>query len=287
MSRLTISTVGVVLAVSTVQLTLFTSAYSQELKMKNDKSQTESQNVSDVQIQVIYDNRAESDEFESAWGFSCLVTADGHKLLFDTGGDGEILLRNMKKFAIDSKSITKVVLSHEHWDHVGGLDEFLAMNDSVEVYVLKCFPDEIKKTVTSAGAIPVEVVDSREIVPGVFTTGEIEGHINEQALVVRTDDGLIVITGCAHPGIVKIVRTARELLSEKVLFVMGGFHLHQDSDSKVRAIISELKGLGVQYAAPCHCSGDNAIELFRQEMGSRFISVKAGITIKLEDLGLK
>jgi 7,8-dihydropterin-6-yl-methyl-4-(beta-D-ribofuranosyl)aminobenzene 5'-phosphate synthase len=105
--------------------------------------------------------------------------------------------------------------------------------------------------------------------------------IKEQSLIIHTDKGLLVITGCAHPGIVKIIKTAKNLLRDDVLLIMGGFHLAGTGKSVIEDIISEIKDLGVTYAAPCHCSGDLARHLFKIEYGNHYIDVGAGRVIKL------
>jgi 7,8-dihydropterin-6-yl-methyl-4-(beta-D-ribofuranosyl)aminobenzene 5'-phosphate synthase len=89
-------------------------------------------------------------------------------------------------------------------------------------------------------------------------------------------DGSIIITGCAHPGMVNIIRKSKELVSGKIYLVMGGFHLAGTSDSELRKIIKEFKELGVENVGPAHCSGDRTRELFKEEYGEHFYPVGAG-----------
>lgn len=244
----------------------------------------ETAGIEDLKITVVYDNRLWKEGLEPAWGFACLIEGSDKKILFDTGGDGKVLMSNVKKLEIDPKQVDIVVLSHEHGDHVGGLASFLSANPNVTVYVLRSFPPSIKNEAKGHGAEVVEVAGPAKISEHALSTGEMGTMIKEQSLVIPTDRGLIVITGCAHPGVVDIVKKAKELTNQEVLLVMGGFHLLGHSDAQLKKIISQFKELGVRYAAPCHCSGDRAIELFAQEYGEHFIQIGVGRTVELSSL---
>jgi 7,8-dihydropterin-6-yl-methyl-4-(beta-D-ribofuranosyl)aminobenzene 5'-phosphate synthase len=121
-----------------------------------------------------------------------------------------------------------------------------------------------------------------EIAEGIYTTGEMGRGLVEQALVLVTGQGLVVITGCAHPGIVKIVKRAKEIVSGEVYLVMGGFHLGGAGKRGIESVIADFRRLGVQKAAPCHCTGDRAIGMFAAEYGDDFIKVGVG---KVLDIG--
>jgi 7,8-dihydropterin-6-yl-methyl-4-(beta-D-ribofuranosyl)aminobenzene 5'-phosphate synthase len=239
--------------------------------------------LEEITITVIYDNRVYRDGFEPAWGFSCLITGTEKTILFDTGGDGAILMRNMERAGVDPASIDLVFLSHEHWDHTGGLGHFFEKNKNVSVYCLKAFPEPFKEVVQDAGAGLIEADKPGDLCPAVHSTGEMGRRIKEHALVLDTDHGLIVITGCAHPGIVKIVERAKEKWGRDILFVMGGFHLMEHTRKQLDGIIADFTKLGVQYAAPCHCTGDGAIEAFEADYGDRFIRIGAGRIIAAAD----
>jgi len=131
----------------------------------------------------------------------------------------------------------------------------------------------------------IEISKAYEILPGLYTTGEMEGVMPEQAALLRTTQGIVVITGCAHPGIVKIVEKAKALLpSDGIALVMGGFHLLNDGEDGLLQTIAQFKALGVRYAAASHCSGKSARKLFAREYGDHFISLGTGTLIKLENL---
>jgi len=233
-----------------------------------------------MRFATVYDNRSLYPRLLSRWGFSCLVDDD---LLFDTGGDSHTLLSNMAKMGIDPAGIGTVVLSHAHGDHTGGLGGLLGTGVRPTVYVPRSFPARFKADVRSLTTL-VKVHGPVEIRPGIHSTGEVGRGLVEQALAVETGDGLVVVTGCAHPGVVKMVRRAKESVGGdgggKVHLVIGGFHLGGASRRRVKAIIADFRQLGVQRVAPCHCTGDRAIRVFAEEYGRDFI--KAGVGLALD-----
>jgi 7,8-dihydropterin-6-yl-methyl-4-(beta-D-ribofuranosyl)aminobenzene 5'-phosphate synthase len=237
-----------------------------------------------MNITVVHDNNSYKQGLETAWGFSAFITGTEKTILFDTGGDGSILLDNMEKLAVEPNNIDIVVLSHIHGDHTGGLSSFLEKNSEIAVYLPKSFPKKFKDKVTSCGSKIVEVEQSLKICENVYSTGELGRLIKEQSLIIQTDKGLIVITGCAHPGIVKIVNAAKNLLEDNILLVMGGFHLEWTTKGKIEKIISAFEKLGVRYVGPAHCSGDKARSLFEKHFGENYIDVGAGKIIIIANL---
>ncbi|MCK4404702.1 MAG: MBL fold metallo-hydrolase [candidate division Zixibacteria bacterium] len=234
-----------------------------------------------VTLITLYDNYEHNPELKTGWGFSCLVKVEDKNILFDTGGESSTLLYNMQKLGIDPKTINTIVLSHIHGDHTGGLQGILEINSNLSVYLLKSFPNDFKNGVKSYKANVVEVSDPVRIYENVSTTGELGTWIGEQSLIVKTEKGLVVITGCAHPGIVEILREAKKITNEDIYLVLGGFHLGGVGDSKLRDIIKSFRELGVKKAAPCHCSGDRTRELFKEEYKEDFISNGVGKIIEI------
>jgi 7,8-dihydropterin-6-yl-methyl-4-(beta-D-ribofuranosyl)aminobenzene 5'-phosphate synthase len=236
-------------------------------------------------VTILYDNNRFDPQLKTAWGFSCLVKGADKTILFDTGGDDYTLLDNMKQLDVDPAIIDIVVLSHIHGDHTGGLGGFLEKSSRVVVYVLGSFPGNFKKAVMSIARGMEEVTDAKEICPGAYTTGELGNAIREEALVLKTREGLVIITGCAHPGIVNMVRKAKEVTGEeRVHLVMGGFHLRGEMPSRLESIADELDQLSVHKVAPCHCSGDEARRLFKKKFGSNYIESGVGKRIELPRL---
>lgn len=242
-------------------------------RQQNSTRQQEGYSGGD-KIIIVYDNKALSG-FKSAWGFAALVKFKNHTILLDTGGDGEILLANMKKLNINPKSIQYVFLSHIHGDHTGGLWAILGENPNVTVVLPAIFPESFKEKVRSFGAKVVEIDDPREILEDAYTTG-VMFPVGEQALVLKTSKGLVVVTGCSHPGVVKIVERAENITGENVYLVVGGFHLFGASEREVRAIAASLKKLGVQKLMPCHCTGSRAERIFAEEFGPDYVECGVG-----------
>jgi 7,8-dihydropterin-6-yl-methyl-4-(beta-D-ribofuranosyl)aminobenzene 5'-phosphate synthase len=235
-------------------------------------------------ITVIYDNYPYKKGLKTAWGFSCLVQGWGKTILFDTGGDGRLLLSNMRGLEIDPHDIDMVVLSHIHGDHVGGLTSLLQQRHGLTVFVPPSFPGDFKKGVRRFGARLQEIGDFMELCPDVYSTGEMGTWIREQALILRSFQGLIVITGCAHPGIVAILEKVRKGFQGEVLLVMGGFHLMNKSVNEIKEVIASFQRLGVQYVGPGHCSGDGARRLFQDAYGNAFVPLGVGMEIKIDEL---
>jgi len=195
-----------------------------------------------MKITIVYDNHAD-EGLKSGWGFSCLIEAK-EKILFDTGDSGENLIYNLRQLNIQPESVAAVVISHNHWDHTGGLKEFLRLNNNTKVFRPKSFSE------------------ATEISPGVHSTGALGRLIKEQSLVVNTEKGNIVITGCAHPGLGKIIDKATQL--GKIYGVLGGFHG-----------FSKLEKLqGIKLIAPCHCT--QHIQQIRQRYPVEFKEIRAG-----------
>jgi 7,8-dihydropterin-6-yl-methyl-4-(beta-D-ribofuranosyl)aminobenzene 5'-phosphate synthase len=239
-----------------------------------------------LRITIVYDNNPFDPRLKTAWGFSALVEYREQTLLFDTGGDGRILLENMRVLGIDPARIQSVILSHAHGDHTGGLSALLDIgNNRPSVYLLPSFADTYKRQVGQVAQV-IEAAPGQVVGNGILTTGEISGNIPEQALLIRTNEGLVVITGCAHPGIVRIIERAKELTGDPVHLVLGGFHLDNKSETEISAILADFRRLGVQKVAPCHCTGERAIAMFTDEYGQTFVQAGVGMVINFDRGGI-
>ena len=235
-----------------------------------------------VTILVVYDNYQFNPDLDTGWGFGCVVNTPTMNILFDTGGNSSILLSNIEKMNIDPEMIRIVVISHIHGDHVGGLDGFLQKNGNVKVFIPTSFPDLWREKIKSYGAEYQDVKDSMKISENAYNTGEMGTWIKEQSFILHTQQGLVVITGCAHPGIVKIIQRAKQIIPDTpVYLVMGGFHLSGASDSELKSIIKGFRDLGVLKVAPSHCSGDRCRKLFEEEYKEDFIMSGVGKIITL------
>jgi len=257
--------------------------HSRISKDMNEKlmSMVDNETLSNLTIKIVYDNYEFDERLKTGFGFSSLVNIKDKKILFDTGGDSPTLLSNLEKLGIGPKEIDIIVLSHIHGDHTGGLTGILNANPNVTIYIPKSFPNSFREEIKSYGASFVDVGNSIKIWDGVYSTGELGTWIKEQSLIIRTEKGLVIITGCAHPGIVNIVKKVKELTKEDVYFVTGGFHLGGASDQEIRNIVESFRELEVKKTSPCHCTGDRAIRAFEKEYGSDFIKTGVGKIIKV------
>ncbi|MDD3622248.1 MAG: MBL fold metallo-hydrolase [Methanofollis sp.] len=206
-------------------------------------------------ITEVYNNIPFDPALRTAKGFSCYIKEAA--LLFDTGGDPAVLSANLKTLGIDPADILTLVLSHDHWDHVGGLQAVLGHNPDLTVCILDTFSEKTRAAVAAAGS--VEVIDGwQELAPGLFTTGPCGDPPAEQSLALRTERGYLLITGCAHPHIGKIIRTVRS--HGQVMGAIGGFHSVSEDDLDALTTLV--------YLSPSHCT--EGIEMIREKNTGTF-----------------
>jgi len=233
--------------------------------------------IQEVTLISVFDNYRVNPELKTSWGFGTVVKTPQEILLFDTGGNSDILIFNMEKMNIDPQSIDKVFISHVHADHVGGLKGFLEKNHEVTVFIPSSFPNSIRNMITKQGAEFINVSGPQKISDFAFSTGELFGPPKEQSLVINSKKGLIIINGCSHPGIINIVKKAKEMFPErKVYLAMGGFH------HPPMAVVKGFRELGVEKAAPSHCTGDPVREAFRKEYKEDFIEYGVGKIVEIK-----
>lgn len=233
-------------------------------------------NPQKVKMTVLYDNYINTEGTEAKWGFSCLIETVDKTLLFDTGGEGEVLLHNIQALNVDISNIDIIVISHNHWDHTGGLFTILESTKNAQVYLLNSFPPDFIEKVKSTNAEVILVKEPIKVCENVMTTGELSGPVNEQSLIVKTEKGPVVVTGCSHPGIVNIVKRANEISGESVYLVFGGFHLMQLPDNAIDDIISDFNQLGVKKCGATHCTGDRQIKRFEDAYQEDYVKIGTG-----------
>ena len=180
-----------------------------------------------MKVTIIYDNTAFRKDLQADWGFSALVEEKNTpKILFDTGGNGRILLSNMEKLRIDPSSIEEVFISHPHFDHTGGLSEFLKVNPKInKIYVpssleLKVAEPSVHLHPRSARVNEVILKEPKRIHDNVFSTGELDGI--EQSMGVEIEKGIVLIVGCSHPYMGYILDAAKQF--GKIYAIIGGMH---------------------------------------------------------------
>ncbi len=225
-------------------------------------------------MQIIFDNYNYGSACKSLWGFSAYL--EEYKLLFDTGSNGRVLLQNIDELNIDIQEIKYMFLTHSHWDHIGGIDSILELNNDITIFA----PSTLSKhLIADLKSLTKEVIvcgkEPQKLLDGVYTTGLLGTKMPEQSLVID-DDEPKVITGCGHFGIGKIVSSAKEVINKDILFAIGGFHLLDKKEGDILRSIIDLKDLGVKKVLPTHCTGDLAIKLYEQHFKENYIQGGVG-----------
>ena len=236
-----------------------------------------------VRIITIVDNKTLSQDLQTAWGLSILVTIKGDKqynVLMDTSGSVPAFFNNVDRLGIDVQDIDAIFITHRHGDHCGALPQVLqTIPRPVMVYVpsFRFFDTEALQRL---GGIQVVTDRPTRLLPGCMSTGNVGGGIDEHSLVVRVKGkGLVILTGCSHPGVIRIIERAREASGDpRVYGVIGGFHV---SGSAAKPIADYLKKLGVQRVSPCHCTSDDAKEIIKKTVGERYVANGSGLVLTI------
>jgi 7,8-dihydropterin-6-yl-methyl-4-(beta-D-ribofuranosyl)aminobenzene 5'-phosphate synthase len=239
--------------------------------------------AAEFEIAIAYDNTAASNQFTDDWGFAAVVTTPTARVLFDSGTDPELLLSNLAKLDIAPTSITHTIISHHHADHLGGIYRVALRNSEMKVFFLDSFPAQTYETAMAVGMAPQRVRGPQEIAPGIYTTGPIGESIPEQALIVDTAEGPVVLVGCSHPGLTTIIKAVEEQRGlESVRLLLGGFHMIRLSEEQILEEIQSLKTLHVRAVAPMHCTGERSKRLFRKHWGAEYKAGGVGRRIRVE-----
>jgi 7,8-dihydropterin-6-yl-methyl-4-(beta-D-ribofuranosyl)aminobenzene 5'-phosphate synthase len=268
-------------------------------------------------VTILYDAFGKNPALTMDFGYAALFEYGGKRILFDTGGDPDILARNVAAKNIDLSKLDFVVMSHRHGDHMGGLTYLLKINPEGKIYAPKersgVYGDEQpsntwyrKDTSLPAeqryynGAPPeiihmgsawsgahFQLIDKNtEIAPGIHLIALVSDkpgtlELRELSLAIRTPDGLVLLVGCSHPGIEKIVQTAAAI-DPRIHFVAGGFHLVVASDAEIDKIVVGLRDIyKVEYVAPGHCTGEPAFAALKKSFGDHFLYAGVGTTLTL------
>jgi 7,8-dihydropterin-6-yl-methyl-4-(beta-D-ribofuranosyl)aminobenzene 5'-phosphate synthase len=282
-----------------------------------------------VRITTLIENRSSPDDprLEAEWGLSLCVELDGRQAVVDFGAS-DAFARNAERLSIDLGATEAAVLSHHHYDHGGGLRRFLELNDHAPIY-LGPLPDGeptaklfgflrryigLDRTLVERHGERFRVVEGiTEIVPGLFALpcpdiqqGQPAGNhilfVRKNGFMRRDDfrhelviaackpDGLVVLTGCSHHGLLNMVETVKSAFPGlPVRTVVGGFHLAavppfrgmseraEVIEALGRAVVE--RGVGTTYT--CHCTGEAAFEVLRSVMGERVQSIRTGSRIEV------
>lgn len=270
-----------------------------------------------AQITILYDAFGKDSAMQRDWGYAALVEYGGKRILFDSGNNPEILAQNVRAKHIDLSKLDFVVISHRHGDHMGGLAYLLRVNPNVKIYAPKegfggvfgsDLPSSFYRKDPSLspeqryyGGAPPDVMRFGSAWPGanfqlVDKTVEIASDIRlisvvsdkagtlelrEVSLAINTPDGLVLVVGCGHPGIDKIVEAA-STVNPRIHLVVGGFHLVVAQDPDIEKIVTTLQDtFKVQYVAPGHCTGEPAFAALKKAFGDRYLYAGLGTTLPL------
>jgi 7,8-dihydropterin-6-yl-methyl-4-(beta-D-ribofuranosyl)aminobenzene 5'-phosphate synthase len=167
-----------------------------------------------LRASIVFDNTTTREDLIADWGFSCYIEAYGKKILFDTGSNGEILLNNMKNLNIIPEKIDEIFISHNHFDHIGGLSAFLNKNNMVKIYV----PRSLRGIRNAREVVSIERAE--ELENNIFTSGELAQI--EQSLAIKVEKGIVLFVGCSHPPMEKILDTVSQF--GNIFAIVGGLH---------------------------------------------------------------
>lgn len=268
------------------------------------------------EITILYDAFGTDAAMKKDWGFSALVEIAGKRIIFDTGNDPDIFAANVKAKGIDLTKIDFVVLSHRHSDHMAGLNYVLSVNPTVKIYAPKegfgiygsslpsSFyrkdeslppqmryydgkPPEVMKFGTAWRGANFELIDkTTEIAPGITLIALVSDapgtkELKELSLALNTPDGMVLVVGCAHPGIERIVDVAAAI-NPKIRLIAGGFHLVVAPDDVIAKAVAALKDrFKVEYIAPGHCTGEPTFAALKQAFGNRYLYAGVGTWLPL------
>lgn len=241
-----------------------------------------------MKLKIIIENTVFQSDAKAELGFCLYIeTEDNHKILFDIG-QTDLFAYNAQLFDIDINEIDSLVLSHGHYDHTGGIEKFLQLNNHADIYIKEGYDTpkfnkigkyigvptnihipqdrlhitkEITKIAEGIYIIPnIKIYDARETHFTHLTVRDgdnlkEDSFEDEQFLVIQKNNKLSLVSGCAHRGIVNTIQSAIEHFDVPIDLVIGGFHTLHEDEQTIRQLANKLNQLSIDRIITCHCTG--------------------------------
>jgi len=235
--------------------------------------------LNSVKVTTLVDNENWKSGLASSWGISLYVETckrkERHTVLMDTSGSSDALFNNASRLNVNLSRVEAIFISHWHGDHCGSLSHVLPLlSKSTPTYVPSKDISGIRKII-EAGGTPTVCSEPFEFVEGVMSTGEVGGWTSEHSLVMNVKNkGLVILTGCSHPGVMNILRRATQASGvSKVYAIIGGFHI---SENEAVTAANYLYDIDVKLVSPCHCTSENIKKIMSAIMGKRCVRNGSG-----------
>ena len=268
-------------------------------------------------ITMLYDAFGKTVTMRKDWGFAALIEYGGKRILFDTGNNADIFAHNVKAKGVDLTKLDFVVVSHRHGDHTSGLNHLLKVNPRVKIYApkenfgvfgaalpgtfyrrtpslpayMRYFDGKPPDTLRFGSPWPdgnfIWVTATTEVAPGVHLillkgSWGVDLDVMELSLALDTPEGIVLVVGCAHPTIEKIVEAANATIHKPLHLVVGGLHLLPANDDEIRRVAAALHDdWKAEWIAPVHCTGEPAFAILQQAFASRYLYAGLGTALIL------
>ena len=228
-----------------------------------------------VHVTIIYDNYQVVENLETDWGFACLVEYQGNQLLFDAGRKAELYKKNVALLEIKPEEIPTLFISHKHIDHTAGIPWIIEINPSIKCYFPASYAEQLKASETlpphSKG-----IEKPTHLYGPFYSTGDDFVNFREHGLVIKTETGGVLVTGCGHPGVISMVKVAEKELGIEIHTLIGGLHLMNKSGEEMEQLAAGLKALGIRQICPTHCTGEKSIASLKASFGDGYIAGGTG-----------
>ena len=272
--------------------------------------------IAPPRITTLYDAFGKTTTMQKDWGFSAFIEYRGKRILFDTGNNAEIFANNVKAKGIDLTMLDFVVITHRHGDHTSGLSYLTSVNPDVTIFVpkenfgvfggalpgsfyrrneslpadMRYFDGKAPDTVRSGSPWPNAkfswVTKTMDVAPGFHLillkgTWGVDLDVMEISLAIDTPEGIVLVVGCSHPTLEKIVAAASEAIPQKPIhLIVGGTHLLPATDEEISRVATALHDTWkVGWIAPAHCTGEPAFAILQKSFGDRYLYTGLGTTL--------